>query len=765
MDLIFVIISGYVLAGTVPWLQRSPNIYRLFPLLPFALSIYFSTLLPGVLDGDTISVSVPWVPSLGIALSFHIDGLSLLFTLLISGIGSLILLYAGSYLKGHPNAARFYICMLAFMSSMLGLVLADNIISLFVFWELTGITSYLLIGFNHTRERARHAALQALLVTGTGGLALLAGLVMLGTFSGSMELSEILSQPNSLKEHAFYLPVLMLVLTGAFTKSAQFPFHFWLPNAMEAPTPVSAYLHSATMVQAGIYLLARLNPLLGGTDAWYYALAGFGAVTMVAGALTALRQSDMKRILAYSTVSVLGMLTMLLGIGTDLAIKAAMVLLLAHALYKAALFLIAGSIEHGTGTRDATLLSGLGRAMPVTALSGMVAALSMAGIPPAFGFIAKETFYEAATHSTEALALTALTVVASAALVAVSITVAIRPFWGKLSLTANVHEVSPSLWFGPTILAGLGLFMGLTLTGAGHLLSSAASAVKGQELAVKLAFWHGPNVEILLSAATLVAGVAVYRASKHLTNYLDPALWVFRAMPEILYSYVVNGMLRVAKIQTRILQNGRLRTYLMTILLFTVALIGYTLIRFHGIPSVQGGFAAPIHEYLIAGAILVSVLVVVSLSSLLSAIVVMGVIGYGTALIYVLFGAPDLAMTQFIVETLTMVLFVLGFYHLPQTVKNLRRGRTLGNALVAIAAGTVVTILVLVSTSSPSSSRLSTYFAENSYLLADGRNIVNVILVDFRALDTLGEIVVLGIAAIGVIALLKLRHGQKKEIR
>ena len=398
-------------------------------IIPVALAVTFAACLPTIAAGNTIRLVYDWVPALGINLSFFIDGLSLTFALLISGIGAIVTLYSSAYLAGHHHLGRFMLYLLMFMASMLGLVLADNIITLFVFWELTSVTSYLLIGFNHTSAESRRSALQALLVTGAGGLALLAGLILLGFASGTYELSEIIAQGGTLQSHALYTPILILVLIGAFTKSAQMPFHFWLPNAMAAPTPVSAYLHSATMVKAGIYLLARLHPTLSGTDTWIWTLTIFGAVTAVVASVMALRQTDLKLALAYTTVMALGTLTMFLGSEATVAVAAAMTFLIVHSLYKAAMFLIVGIIDHEAGTRDVAKLRGLAVAMPITAAAAAAAGLSMAGFPPFLGFIGKELKYEGALAiaSEPVFAATAV-VIANALMVAVSGIIAFRPF-------------------------------------------------------------------------------------------------------------------------------------------------------------------------------------------------------------------------------------------------------------------------------------------------------------------------------------------------
>jgi multicomponent Na+:H+ antiporter subunit A len=433
-------------------------------LLPFGATVYWASLTNAVAAGQTLSVSWPWVPSLGVNLSFYIDGLSLLFALLISGIGALIVIYAGGYLAGHPQLARFYFYILLFMAAMLGLVLCGNLIILFIFWELTSISSYLLIGFDHQRERARKAALQALIVTGAGGLALMAGFILLGHVGGSFELAALLDQGELVRGHGLYFPILLLILAGAFTKSAQMPFHFWLPNAMEAPAPVSAYLHSATMVKAGIYLLARFSPILGGAEAWHYLVTAFGAATMLLGALLAFPQTDLKRILAYTTVSALGTLTLLLGLNTTLATKAAMVFLLVHSLYKGALFMIAGAVDHETGTRDVKLLGNLRRFMPMTTMAASLAALSMAGVPPLSGFWAKFTLIKAGLETGQ-YAIVAIALVVSLLTVFSMTKIWAEAFWKKAP-EAALHNVGASASYRVLLLpivalAGITVLIGI----------------------------------------------------------------------------------------------------------------------------------------------------------------------------------------------------------------------------------------------------------------------------------------------------------------
>ena len=450
----FFILSPFAVALLAPWLvRRSPRSARILAAWPAILAVVLSIELRSTLSAGSRLIELSWAPSLGLSLSFNLDGLGLLFALLITAIGALVVLYASRYLEGHPQAGRFYASLFAFMGAMLGVALSDNILTLFVFWELTGFTSFLLIGFEHERDDARSAALQALIVTGAGGLALLAAGVLLFDVSGTTSLSAMASSRTSIVAHPFYAAIATLVLLAAFTKSAQVPFHFWLPNAMAAPTPVSAYLHSATMVKAGVYLVARMTPILGATTLWTTAVTAVGAATMVVGAYRSVQETDLKRILAYSTVSALGVLTMLLGVGTREAIAAALVYLVAHACYKGALFLVAGAIDHETGTRDITALAGLRRAMPITAVAGGAAALSMAGVPLTLGFVGKDAAYEALLHGGAWSAwLLTLTVLASILLGLAGLLAGVLPFRGTPT-DEEAHEPAWPLWMPPLTLA------------------------------------------------------------------------------------------------------------------------------------------------------------------------------------------------------------------------------------------------------------------------------------------------------------------------
>jgi multicomponent Na+:H+ antiporter subunit A len=643
--------------------------------------------------------------------------------------------------------------------------------TMFIFWELTSISSYLLIGFDHEKSKSRSAALQALLITGGGGLALLAGLILLALVGGSWEISTLMQSGDVVRQHPLYLPILLLVLLGAFTKSAQFPFHFWLPGAMAAPTPISAYLHSATMVKAGIYLLARLNPALGGTDEWHYLITLAGATTMLAGALLALPQTDLKRLLAYSTVSALGTLTLLLGLDTTLSMKAAIVFLLVHSLYKGGLFMVAGNIDHETGTRDVRRLGGLVRLMPLTALAAGLAALSMVGFPPLLGFIGKEIIYEAKTQAPNAAPfITAAGVLSNVLMVAVAGIVGLRPFLGKRGdHPQKAHEAPLAMWLGPLLLGGLGLFIGLLPDQlAQGIVGPAVSAIEAEPTAVKITLWHGFNVVLLLSVVTVASGVAVFLARKQSRTLAARLDFLTALTPDRLFSRGLAGLIRLAGLLTGLLQNGYLRSYLLTIVSAAVGLVGYTLVTQTGLIGTDLTGAAAwgdirFHEVAVTVMLLVGILFVVRATSRLSAVVGLGAIGFGMSLLYLLFSAPDLAMTQLATETLTVILLVFILYRLPRFSRFTQRADRLRDGLIAIAAGGLVTVLVLVVAALPTVSRLTPFFAESSLPLAKGRNVVNVILVDFRALDTLGEITVLAVAAIGVYALLKLSRTSSYE--
>jgi multicomponent Na+:H+ antiporter subunit A len=726
-------------------------------LVPAGVFACLLKLWPSVVDMRDVSTSIEWVSELNLAFSLRLDGLSLLFGLLITGIGALIMIYAGAYLKGDQRLGRLWTLLLLFMAAMLGLVLADNLLTLFIFWELTSITSYLLIGFNSNNAESRASALQALLVTAGGGLALLPGLLLLGLAGGSFELSSLLNNAEAIRQHSLYIPSLVFILVGAFTKSAQFPFHFWLPNAMAAPTPISAYLHSATMVKAGVYLIARLHPILGGTAEWFWMIAPVGTITMLLGAMLALRATDLKQILAYATISVLGTLTMLLGIGTEATLTAALTVLVAHAFYKGGLFMVAGAVDHAVHQRDVRELGGLRSAMPVTFAAAFLAGISMAGVLPTFGFIAKELWYEAIGHEGEFAFLTA-SVLANVGLVAAVGLVCLKPFFGRRTdATRQAHDGGPAMWGPPLVLGISALLLGLMPTRISELFAAGSHAVAGRAIPVKLALWHGVNATLVLSLLTLAGGFILYWQRRRLEGVFKVLNHFNHFGPASAYGWILKSMNQLASGLTAILQNGYLRFYLLTMIGLTVFSVWMALgseIRSRLAPM-QFDFRG--YEILLAGLILVASFVAVRARTWMLAVGSLGIVGYSIAGFFVLFAAPDLAMTQFVIETLTVILFVLAFARLPDFRRLSSTGTRVRDALIASVAGATITALLLFAMTVRSDYPISEYYAAQSVTDAHGRNIVNVILVDFRALDTLGEITVLAIAAIGVFSLLKLR--------
>ncbi|MFV3129313.1 putative monovalent cation/H+ antiporter subunit A [Niveispirillum sp. KHB5.9] len=750
----------------------APTLNRLLPalshwllaLVPLAATIGFAMQLPGVAAGATVTEATSWAPSLGVALSFRLDGLSLLFALLICGIGTLITLYAGAYLRGHPHEGRFLLFILAFMAAMLGLVTADDIISLFVFWELTSITSFMLIGFNHEDARSRRSALQALLVTGSGGMALLAGLVLMGLASGEWTLSAIAASGADLRTHALYPAMLVLLLLAAFTKSAQVPFHFWLPNAMDAPTPVSAYLHSATMVKAGVYLLARLNPTLGGTEPWFWALVLAGGVTALWGGAVALRSTDLKKILAYTTLMALGVLVLLVGIGTDGAVKAFAGFLLAHALYKGALFMAAGSVDHGTGTREVGELGGLWPKMPVTGLCVALAALSMAGLPPFLGFIAKELVYDGTLDS---IGIVAVLVLANATMVAAVGLVFVKPFLGSpAKATAHAHEGSIDLLAGPALLAALSLLFGLWAGLPQGLLAATADAVKGAPLGLEMHLWHGLTPALGLSGLTIALGVGLFLVLAPVKALLAGIQRITRIDHDRAWDCQLALLDGFARAVTGLFQNGALSHYLTIIFAGMLTLLGATLVMRGSLPRLTPGFA-PGDALGVALALLMLAGTVgaIRAGSRLAAILSLSVNGMSVALFFLLYGAPDVGITQLMVETLTAMILVLVLGRLPLLAPGSDRpaAAKIIHAFIAIGLGGVVTLIMLSVLDQPLPLDLTRFFGDTSLLEAHGRNVVNVILVDFRGFDTLGEITVIATAGLGVFALMKARLRRKER--
>ena len=576
---------GLLLSILSPWVVRRGNrsggsLLALYPAAVFAYTLWLQ--LWG-LEGKALVGSVPWIPSLGISLGIYVDGLSTLFLLVISGIGTFVLLYADPYLGAHRNKGRFYGVVILFMVSMIGLVIAGDLLVVFLFWELTGISSFLLIGFNNEQEASRRAALHALLVTGIGGLALLAGFVLMGAASGDFGIPALLKAEGSLQAHALYLPMLLLILAGVFTKSAQVPFHFWLPSAMEAPTPVSAYLHSATMVKAGVFLLARLSPVLGGTDQWHAIVTTAGAITMLFGALVGYFQRDLKAVLAYTTISALGTLVLLLGLNTSLSAQAAMVFLVVHSLYKGGLFLVTGSIDHETGTRDIEKLGSLRSVMPITGAAAVLAAVSMAGLPPMLGYISKELLYEAKLQAGSlAPLITGAGVFANFMVAATATMIVVRVFFGSVEEPwEHVHEVPFSMWIGPLVLAGAGFAIALFPERFGDvIIEPAVLAIHAEITEPEIPLWQGMSPVFLLSILTIFLGLLLFLGHRPLRAMMRRVAIPLPFRPSDAFESMLSGMKTFANRLTGVLQSGYLRRYVGVVIGTAVVMVGGTLLRF-----------------------------------------------------------------------------------------------------------------------------------------------------------------------------------------
>lgn len=767
------LLSIFLVALFAPVLHRKGSLVTpiLFSLFALGIGVYFLSFHGSVTDGKSQLFTYTWSAALSVELSFLVDGLSLFFALLVSFIGALILLYSGYYMKEKEQANRFFGMLLFFMGSMLGLVLAADLISLFVFWEMTSLSSYLLIGFKHTDEKARQAAHQAWIVTAAGGLVLLAGLILLGMAGHGYSIPELLTKKDLVAESPYLTAIVALLLIGAFSKSAQYPFHFWLPTAMEAPSPVSAYLHSATMVKAGVYLVLRLNPVFADNATWQTALAIVGGTTMVLAAAVAFHADDLKRVLAYTTISALGIFFLMLGIGSEEAVKAAVVYIFAHACYKASLFLVAGVLDHDCGTR---LISELGvkpKRMPLTAAAAALAALSMAGIIPFLGYIGKEKLYEAALHHSGYLHMTLIALVVSSVLfVVVSMRIVVDVFMRKSARDGRrgetVGETSPFMYLPPLALGLAGLTFGLFPEfGVKAVLMSASESISDAVKSLDMSLWHGFNTVFALSVATVVAGLFVYWLIKYFGKLLGKVSLFVAELPETLYNGMMRGFEGFAEFQTRTLQSGYLRRY--------VSICLGTLFVVFGYYSARSGFLRDtpislelarlrIYEVAVLLLVLFTITFVFISRSRLAVLASIGVTGYGIALLYALFSAPDVAITQFLVETIGLMLIAIILPKLPLIELGRSAGRK-GYLVGSCAFGALMTYVTLVTMSREEDSKLKSFFLENSEPLGKGENAVNVILVDFRALDTLGEISVLIITMIGIVAFL-LKTGKEVEL-
>ncbi len=759
MILVASILCGYIVTIAAPF---SGRIFRsraglVLGFYPLVIFIQVMVMMVAGSPMEPPLLRIPWVPSFNLWLSFRLDGLTLLMAAIISGIGALVIWYGSAYLHDHVHLSRFHGLTFLFMTSMLGLVISDNALLFFIFWELTSIFSFFLIGFNHQESASRAAAWQALLVTGGGGLVLLAGLVIISFITGSFEISTWMTMASQIQSHPLSTTAFILLLVGVMTKSAQFPFHFWLPNAMKAPTPVSAYLHSATMVKAGVFLLLRFFPIMGGLEAWNKLLVPVGLITLLAGSLLSLGQADLKRLLAYSTVAALGSMVFLIGLGTPLSLKTALVILSAHAMYKGALFLVAGGIDHATGTRDIFTLGKLVRSLPFTSLAAALAGLSMAGIAPLAGFIAKELFYESTLAAPAGILLTGLVLAGNVASVFVAAWIAWSPFWGKTDRSLHPHPEIVGLWLPPCLLAMASLVFGIWIQGAGTvIIAPALTSVLQAAYPVNLALWHGFTPMLGLSVATILLGVLIFLLRSHVHGFFHAVFHRLEIIsPANLYNRIIQVVISFANWQTRILQNGYLRIYILVIILTTFILtIGTVILRLGSVPF--GTWSTPrFYDIILLAVIITASILVTRSTSRLATIALLGSIGFSIAILFLLYSAPDLAMVQFSIETLIVILFVLAMYRLPKIKHLSSKPARILDMVISTIGGGLMTLLMLIVSSHPIESQLASYFIKNSPTVAKGRNIVNVILVDFRGFDTLGEISVLSIAAIGVYALIR----------
>ncbi|WP_017728441.1 Na+/H+ antiporter subunit A [Halalkalibacterium ligniniphilum] len=793
-------IAPFLLAILIPFLYKYARAIHTgwFVLaLPLVLFIYFLQQLPVTSGGGVIHHTVPWVPSLGIDFTVYLDGLSLLFALLITGIGTLVILYSIYYLADKSEKLNnFYVYLLMFMGAMLGVVISDNLIVLYVFWELTSLASALLISYWFHKEKSTYGAQKSMLITVFGGFAMLGGFSLLYVMTGTFSIRGIIDSVDLVTSSALFLPAMLLILLGAFTKSAQFPFHIWLPDAMEAPTPVSAYLHSATMVKAGIYLVARLTPVFGGSPEWFWLLSGFGLVTLLWGSLSAVRQKDLKGILAFSTVSQLGLIMSLLGIGSaslyygngtetalyTTATLAAIFHLINHATFKGSLFMTAGIIDHETGTRDIRKLGGLMSIMPITFTISLIGLASMAGLPPFNGFLSKEMFFTGVLNATTLDIFNMQTwgilfpVVAWIASVFTFVYCAImffRTFTGefkKENYDKHVHEAPIGMLISPIVLGSLVVIFGffpnlLAYTLIEPAIVSILPNITIQD--INIYHWHGFNTELFMTLGVIAIGTLIFLNMK---RWVQTAMYLKERDPlNRVYDRSLDWLVKGSQGVTRVQMTGLLRDYFVYMCVFMILLFGYTAIRYNAFAiDTTNVSAIPPYMWVVTAIFIAVTISILFINNRITMIIVVGVIGFMVALLFVNFSAPDLALTQLMVETVSVVLFMLAFYHLPELRKEKSKlGFNLVNLLVSIGVGVLVTMLALSSLALGNEANfasISEYYIENSKVLAGGYNIVNVILVDFRGLDTMLEILVLGIAALGVVAMIKLRMTGREDV-
>jgi len=751
---------GAALLGGMPHAGRTTQAMVAGAVTGAALILLLVQAPAAIADGG-VAARLEWIPALGLAASLRLDALGLLFAGLILGIGLLVIIYARFYLKAGDPMGRFYAFLFLFQGAMLGIALSGNVLLLLIFWELTSLSSFLLIGFWRDRAEARQGARMALAVTGAGGLALIAGMILLGRIAGTYELDGILRSGALIQASPHYPLALVLILIGCFTKSAQFPFHFWLPHAMAAPTPVSAYLHSATMVKAGVFLLARLWPALAGTELWFHLVATTGLVTMLFGAVLALFKHDLKAILAYSTVSQLGLLTMLFGFGTPMAAVAGVFHILNHALFKAALFMNAGIVDHETGTRDVRLLGGLATLMPITATLGLLACASMAGLPPLGGFLSKEMMLEEAAHTSlggSGWLVPLLATVAATVSVAYSLRYAVHVYLGRRRAETPLapHDPPVGLWAPPALLVTGAVAIGLfPMTLAGGLVKAVAGAVTGAAAPpFALGLWHGVTPALGMSGLAVLAGMSMLAGYAPLLR-----LWDRLPVPAAknLFDDGVAALVKASRRATLVIHDASLQRYLGIV--FMVAIAAGTAGLMAGGFKAGGRPTLPASPVAIVGwlALIVATLAVIRAQRhRYLALIFISVIGLVVSLGFIYLSAPDLALTQISVEIVTILLLLLALNLLPKRPPRLSSNALrLRDAALGVVGGCGAGFLAWAVMTRAPNDPISAYHWANSYSGGGGNNVVNVTLVDFRAFDTFGEIIVLGIAALAIFALLE----------
>ncbi|MEE1122473.1 MAG: monovalent cation/H+ antiporter subunit A [Acinetobacter pseudolwoffii] len=765
-----IILLPLVLGTTlVSWLKQFSRGVTALGAIGVSLSSFLLLLsqAPAIFDGAVIIQTWSWLPQLGIDFSFRLDSLALLFALLISGIGTLIYIYAYYYLNPKNSLSKLYFLLMLFMAAMLGISLSNNLLILLVFWELTSISSFLLVGYWSNYEAAQRGSRMALTITGMGGLAMLGGFILLGQITGTYQIDQILTMTEQIQSHALFVPTLLLILLGAFTKSAQFPFHFWLPNAMAAPTPVSAYLHSATMVKAGLFLVARLLPIFAGAALFHNIVTFVGLFTLCMAAFFAIFKEDLKGLLAYSTISHLGLIMCLLGIGSPLAVAAAIFHIINHATFKAALFMIAGIIDHESGTRDLRKLSGLWQLLPFTATLTMITAASMAGVPLTNGFLSKEMFFTELVANLSGPVLVGSAIVATLAgifAVTYSIRLVHGVFFdgplGKQVPNKNAHEPPFGMRAPATLLAFLCILVGLLPALLVEKIVNSTTQATTQNFAFEgthLALWHGFNLPLLMSVIALAGGAVFYfslaKGGALREIDLDPKLG--RLQGRILFDLFLKNLLLNSRRFRRATETGKLQSYLLWIVIFTIGLVGF--------PLLSNGIGSGTRELTHAPA-LAFVLWMLLFSACwmllwfhherIKAVLISGAVGLVVTMVFIGFSAPDLALTQITVDVVTTVLLLMSLSLLPQlTPYESSPTRRWRDAIIALGGGLgIATIAWLIMTRDHNS--ISWFFLQQSIPLGGGTNVVNVILVDFRGFDTFGEITVLGIAAIGVLSLM-----------